>query len=712
MQKHVLRARLEKALPLTVTTLFITASLLALFVPPARGQTQLPPITVTGSDQGAEAGPGAISPPPAEVARERLDKVPGGVSLVPESELRETRAANVKDVLDYVPGVFVANKYGQGDSRVDIRGSSLSRNVHQRGVKLLFDGVPINRPDGGPSDAQEVDPLAYSYAEVYKGANALQYGAALLGGAVNFVSPTGYSNPGYLLRQEFGTEQTFRSQFAAGGVSGKADYYITPTWSYTDGYRSHTDGNIKRVSGNFGYRFMDGVENRFYLQAADIFQKHPSGLTKSQALSNPDFTAGQNIAGNTLRNVESVRLADKLTFLTDSGEGMVGAYTTSKELFHIFSLTTPGSVVVDHERQVGGFARYKQDWQLAGFKNETLVGLNIVNGYVHAKRFNDNKGAPGAMTNNTEEKTNTVELYGEEQFYVLPAVALVGGLQASFNERNLEDKFLTDGNDSGSRDYYALNPKLGMRWDVAPQWQVFGNLSWAEEAPAFSELNPNSTPGFVTLAPQKSRTLEVGTRYRSKDYALELSLYRADLQDEIQLVDIGNSLNQSRNIPKSLHQGIELGGEATLARQAFMPNDRLSMRGAYNYNDFRFVDDPTFRNNELPGEPTHFVRLELRYDSSPTGQDGSWFLAPNVEWIPQGYFVDNINSQTVPAYAIWGLRGGYSLGQGLRVFAEARNILDKHYIASASVATSANSASTLFNPGEGRMLYAGLEWRF
>ena len=53
-----------------------------------------------------------------------------------------------------------------------------------------MDGIPINTADG-LFDLFEIDPTAYRYVEVYKGANALRYGANSLGGAINFVTPTG-----------------------------------------------------------------------------------------------------------------------------------------------------------------------------------------------------------------------------------------------------------------------------------------------------------------------------------------------------------------------------------------------------------------------------------------------------------------------------------------------------------------------------------------
>ena len=123
-------------------------------------------------------------------AQAQLSNVPGSVTVVPDTAYKSsTPAVTLKDVLDYVPGIFIQPKWGE-DSRLSIRGSGLSRNFHLRSTQLFMDGVPINTADGY-GDLQEIDPTAYRYVEVYKGANALRYGANSLGGAINFVTPTG-----------------------------------------------------------------------------------------------------------------------------------------------------------------------------------------------------------------------------------------------------------------------------------------------------------------------------------------------------------------------------------------------------------------------------------------------------------------------------------------------------------------------------------------
>ena len=123
-------------------------------------------------------------------ALKEINQTPGGVALVPAEAYRNSTVANtIKDILDYVPGVFAQPKWGD-DTRLSIRGSGLSRNFHFRCIQLYMDGIPINTSDGY-GDFQEIDPTAYKYVEVYKGGNALQFGANSLGGAINFVTPTG-----------------------------------------------------------------------------------------------------------------------------------------------------------------------------------------------------------------------------------------------------------------------------------------------------------------------------------------------------------------------------------------------------------------------------------------------------------------------------------------------------------------------------------------
>src|SRR3954471_7536666 len=169
----------------------------------------------TASEQSAGA-PGALTVLTAQQALAEINQTPGGVALVSAEGYRNSTPSNtIKDVLDYVPGVYAQPKWGD-DTRLSIRGSGLSRNFHLRGVQLYMDGIPINTADGY-GDFQEIDPTAYRYVEVYKGANALRFGANSLGGAVNFVVPSGRNAPWFDGRIDAGSFGYLRGAAASGG---------------------------------------------------------------------------------------------------------------------------------------------------------------------------------------------------------------------------------------------------------------------------------------------------------------------------------------------------------------------------------------------------------------------------------------------------------------------------------------------------------------
>jgi iron complex outermembrane receptor protein len=134
--------------------------------------------------------------------------------------------------------------------------------------------------------------------------------------------------------------------------------------------------------------------------------------------------------------------------------------------------------------------------------------------------------------------------------------------------------------------------------------------------------------------------------------------------------------------------------------------DKLWFNLAYTFNDFRFDNDATFGNNQVPGAPRHYLRAEMLY-KHPNG----FYIGPNIEWVPQAYYVDSANTLATQAYAIWGMKAGVDDGK-YSFYLEARNIANKAYIASASVIDRATQNSPLFEPGTGRAVYAGMKVRW
>ncbi|HEX2889800.1 TonB-dependent receptor [Vineibacter terrae] len=671
----------------------------------AQAPIEVPPVTVTG-DRIVPS----LTVPSVDDARRDIERTPGGVGLVPSERIRDSKATTVKDALDYVPGVLAQPKYGQEDARLSIRGSGLSRNFHLRGIRIMVDGVPMNLADGG-ADTQELDPLGVRYIEVFRGANALQWGAASLGGAINYVSPTGRSAPGWLARADGGSFGNAGGQVALGGSAGAWDYWFSPTFSHADGYRQHTERDYLRFNGNLGYRFDEDVETRFFAGINHIRQQIPSSLTRSLAYTDPRATDPSSFLKNTRRDIDSLRLANRTTFRIGDDSVTASAWYHHKVLFHPLSFG-----VVDNVSDDGGASvRWTGTATVAGLRNDYVVGANLFTGVNVNKTYVNNNGRRGALTNHVDERSTNVELYAENRLYLDPTLAFIVGAQLGHARRSLDDKFLANGDDSGRKIFNSVNPKIGVLWQPRKDWQVFGNVSRASEPPTFAELNPSASPGFANLKPQTSWTAEIGTRGTWRGVGFDLSVYRAWIRNELQLFvvpgsgDGGFALNADRTI----HQGVELGIDATLleglATATAAAPDKVQARLAYTFSDFRFRDDPVAGDNQIPGAPRHYIRAELRY-SHPSG---FWF-GPNVEWVPQGYYVDNANTKAfrTRAYALLGARAGWTFENGLSLFLDARNLFNKTYVSNTNARPVATTMDQLYNPGDGRAVFVGLEFRW
>ncbi len=660
---------------------------------------------VPNAPAGSVVRQGSLSVPTAEEARIELEAVPGAVDVVSAKEYEATPQITIKDALDYVPGVFVQPKWG-ADSRLSIRGSGLSRNFHLRSIQLYQDGIPLNTADGY-GDFQEIDPSAYKYIEVYKGANALRYGSNSLGGAINFVTATGYDSSPFQARVDAGSFGFRRAQASSGGVSGPSDAFVTASLQEQDGFRDHSDGDAFRGSANLGVKLSPNAETRFYLNGASVDQRIPGAVTKDVALTDPKQAASINVLNDWQRNIDTIRFANKTAIRVAPGTLVeFGAFGLDRHLDH------PIFQVLDYQYEdYGGFARLHHDGRIGGMRNRFLAGANVHDGEVDAKQFVNILGRKGALTSDSIDTSRNLSLYFENALYVLPKVALVAGGQFLHAERDRRDRFLIDGDGSGARAFDLFSPKGGILWEVAPDAQIFGNISRSVEVPSFGEAFSAALPPLDTKE-QTAITYEIGSRGRRDTYSWDVALYRAEIRDELQCLDLFgfSDFCVPVNADRTVHQGLELGFGVSLLSGLLAdgPNpDRLWLNTAYTFNDFFFDDDIVWGDNELPGAPRHFLRAELLY-KHPSGV----FFGPNVEWVPQAYFVDNANTITTEAYALLGAKIGYDAGRNWFAYVEGRNLTDEKYISSVSIAPTATAASRLFEPGSGRAAYAGLQYKW
>lgn len=654
---------------------------------------------------------GSPTAPTVREAHDLIEKTPGGVDLVSSEEFQDRYALNLRDMLRDTPGVFAQTRFAE-EVRISIRGSGLSRSNHLRGILLMQDGVPVNLPDGF-GDFQEIDPLNLRYVEVYKGGNGLRYGSSTLGGAINAVTPTGRTAAQEnLLRLEAGSFGSFREHAAVARAYDRWDFYAGVTANQADGFRDQSNTDNRRISGNIGYRFGQAAETRFYLSLNDINQEIPGTLGYEAALNDPRSVLPTSNSFDTGRNIDSVRLSNRTSLLLAGGQLEVGGHYFHKKLFHPVT-----GVVVDHEGDFfGAFLQWTAEGLLTGRRNEFTIGSRAAGGHNDARVFVNNGGQRGAQTANSDEEASEYNLYAENRLWLTPALALVGGLQGVLAIRDYGDNL--NAAESADREYKGVNPKLGLLYTLAEHAQLFANISRSFEPPIFSDLNQNSTVGtcagtgaggFADLDAQKAWTAELGTRGTQGRWAWDLSVYRAEIRDEVLQQACSPTTAIQFNADDTLHQGVEAGLAYQLFKDVAAIGDTLTLQQTYNYADFRFDGDPQFGSNRLAGQPRHYYTAELRY-VHPAG----FHVELGIERSPSGLTVDYANTMEAPGYTTWNLGGGVTLRPGLSLFVEGRNLSDERYISSVSATTDFSTASNrnLFYPGEGRAVFGGVRWAF
>lgn len=677
---------------------------------------ELPEILVEGRVENPLSGlaspsfvPGTLTVPGVGEAQEELLRMPA-VTLVPAEDYEDTYAHNFEDVMDFTPGVYARKRFG-AEVRLSVRGSGLSRSFHMRGLEILQDGVPYNLADGA-ADFQEVDPLIAQHIEVYKGGNGLRFGSATLGGAINFVTPTGYTAEAEnLVRIEGGSYGTARLHSQTARVYGDTDIFAAMTGNYVEGFREQEQEQSFRFSGNIGHRFNERAETRFYVISNTVDQELPGTLALAQAENSPEMANPGNVALDQQRNVRSIRVANKTAL--DLGDGAVlefGGYAGYKRLYH------PIFRVLDYRGPLAGlFTRYRSEGTLGGHRNILTLGGDFSWSEVDAKQYTNISGSRGALAASGTQTATNLKLYAENQFYVVDDVALVGGLQGITSHRKFENDIAPAQNDS--TDFTSVSPKAGALWDFAENAQAYANVTRSYEPPTFSELVQATVFQFVPLDPQRAVTFEIGTRGTGKTVAWDVALYRAEVKGELINFTVSPSIPASTfNAGETIHQGIE--ASLTLDIGAYrlggvLPEgSRLLLEQAYMYSDFAFDGDPVYGDNKLAGMPPHVYAAALRY-KSPAPDGLGWDIAPKIEWVPDGGYVDYANNLEAPGYATLGLEGGVDLAEGVRLFVDARNLTDEHYISTYSNITDATVAATnVFYPGEGRSVFAGLKIAF
>ncbi|MFK3773915.1 TonB-dependent receptor family protein [Pseudomonas sp. NPDC089406] len=638
-------------------------------------------------------------------AGERLRETPGASNLVDMQRVGQGRVASNQDVLAYQPGVF-AQSAGNDGIKLSIRGSGLNRapGAHGSGVYTMFDGLPLTGPGGTPYELFE--PLWLSRAEVLRGANGFDQGSLALGGAINYLTHTGYDAAPLQVRYEAGSRGYQRRHVSSGQVLGNLDYYVALTDAEYDGYQKHSSGSAKGFAANVGYRFNPNLETRFYLRYRETENELAGRLTKEQIKHHPRAANSAYLARDDSRpQPGSTWVGNKTTFFLDEDSRLEAGL-----VYHDFPMDLregPMRLKVAYT-DVSGTLNYLRRDTLFGHQSKTTLGWRTTKHLPNsgASQFVRNGDEFGPRSRDFSYQGSDTVLHAGNDLELVPDLWLTTGLAMIYTRRESAVSYPADGGKVSLHDWdYA--PRLGLRYDVTPQLQVYGNLSRSVEPPHPWSLIWSSTVATqpIELENQTATTLELGARGDSALGRWDLAWYYAQVRHELLAVEIVAGLPaKEANASPTVHQGIEAGLDSTLWERP--GSGKLSLRQAYTFSDFHYRDDDRFGDNRLPGIPMHYYQGELRYDW-PSG----FYAGVNTQ-IASKVQVDYANSYHADAYALLGARLGWdSPKQDWQTWLDLRNLTNKRY--AATVTPGYDDAGQDFarsTPGEGFAAYLGVSY--
>jgi iron complex outermembrane recepter protein len=652
----------------------------------------------------------------SDVAADKLNTVSGGTNLIRSDELTKGTVGTVGDVLNGQPGIYAQSVNGGEATRLSIRGSGIVRSgfLFGWGVVQNLDGQRLYGASGNPYEA--IEPLAVDHVEVYRGANAFDYGPLSLGGTINYVTKTGYDAAPFQARLEGGSYGYFHEQISSGQVLGPLDYYLSVARFDKDGYRRNTESYSTRLVADVGYQLSPRLTTRVFFRTVDQYQEDAGFLTSRQLASDPRQSQfGTQIHDRV--NPGTIVIGDTTTLDLPHGASLDAGlqYDDSPINSPQNGLTSVYFVF----KQLAGSLRYNRADNIVGHQSNTLFAFyghetldNLWSSYILAPA-QVAAIRPASQSDFTFVASNDTEVFHHAWLNLGVAGIFQRRYTGVSEGQGLVGQYI-------GLDYKNVVPKVAARYELTPRTSVFANVSGTVDTPSANSLIRTSATyvplQFLPLKEAKATTIEVGTRGSESIFAWNLSAYRGWVTNELLTVQVAPTVTTSSNATPTIHQGVEGNLDILLwkytgdgGRPGGAPRQQLVLRQTYTWNDFRFRNDPTFGTNRLAGVPIHLYQAQIAYEHSAGFYAGVSTAASFADY--PGDFGNTIFDKK---YAILGARAGFQQPKkGLEIFVEGRNLLNTKYAPVVAPIYNANGVdSAVYAPGEGIVIDAGLSLRF
>lgn len=147
--------------------------------------------------------------------------------------------------------------------------------------------------------------------------------------------------------------------------------------------------------------------------------------------------------------------------------------------------------------------------------------------------------APDAPYYDVHPRTLSAGVFGREEWDATSTLRVTADLAWRHQHYDMrEDRY---GEIAFTQTYDFALPRLGVTWTPAPTWSAYASAAWASREPALRDLydaegvgnSPLIRRGESLLSPERVQDLELGATWRVARASATANLYRMDFRDEL-----------------------------------------------------------------------------------------------------------------------------------------------------------------------------------
>tara|TARA_R110000868_G_scaffold32533_4_gene118317 strand:- start:8670 stop:10661 length:1992 start_codon:yes stop_codon:yes gene_type:complete len=585
---------------------------------------------------------------------EPVQQTTAATTVFTRKDIERLQVRSVAELLERVPGVSISRTGGAGSQTgLFVRGTSTAQTL------VLVDGQRISAASSGTSSLEFLSPEQIERVEVVRGARSALYGSDAIAGVVQIFTRQG-SGDGLkpYVRLGVGSNQTFERSLGVSGGDAQTRFNLGAALDETQGIDATRDNfgangdddayRNKSLSLNLSHRFNDdlkigfsALDQRGQSEFEDIFGT--SLPTTDFQLSSLSSFIDANVSDAWNSRLEIGHSEDKRDTVNDQPDASADAFYSFSTYRDSVNWVNTFALNDRHQVLLGA------DWYEDRLRSDT--------DFVEDSRWN--------------QAAFIQHRYNAEYFST--ELGLRHDKNQQFGSKNTWNTALTvplnDDND------VILSYSEGFR---AP---TFNDLYYPDLCypgfGCFTSANPE-------LSPETSKSYEAQWRSRfSETSAMELSLYRIDLQDAIVL--------DQNDIPQNVQTARINGFEAALQQELFGWQGNLALA----------LIDPRDRDtgHTLARRAKRTLSLDLDRPFGEFALGASWRAV-------SGRYDDAANTRELSGYGLISLRGKWQATEEVAFDLKLNNLFDKDY----AEATYKTSNGRFGYNSEGRTALFAVTW--